>query len=49
MSKRGSAKTWSQLHGKWAMQRGGNYGEDILSIYKEMSKVSVINIASVEK
>ena len=31
------------------MQRGGNYGEDILSIYKEMSKVSVINIASVEK
>ena len=47
--KRGSAKTWSQLHGKWAMQRGGNYGEDILSIYKEMSKVSVINIAAVEK
>lgn len=47
--KRGSAKTWSQLHGKWAMQRGGNYGEDILSIYKEMSKVSIINIASVEK
>lgn len=47
--KRGSAKTWSQLHGKWAMQRGGNYGEDILSIYNEMSKVSVINIASVEK
>ncbi len=47
--KRGSAKTWSQLHGKWAMQRGGNYGDEILSIYNEMSKVPVINVASVKK
>lgn len=47
--KRGSAKTWPQLHGKWAMQRGGNYGNDVLSIYREMSKVSVIRIASVNK
>ena len=47
--KRGSAKTWSQLHGKWAMQSGGNYGNEILSIYREMSKVPVINIASVNK
>lgn len=46
--KRGSAKTWSQLHGKWAMQRGGNYGDEILSIYNEMSKVPVMNIASVK-
>ena len=43
--KRGSAKTWFQLHGSCAMQRGGNYGEDILSIYREMSKVPVINVA----
>lgn len=47
--KRGSAKTWLQLHGKWAMQRGGNYGEDILSIYKEMSKVPVMDLASFKK
>lgn len=47
--KRGSAKTWSQLHGKWAMQRGGNYGEEILSIYSEMSKVPVVNLSSIKK
>ena len=47
--KRGSAKTWSQLHGKWAMQRGGNYGDEILSIYNEMSKVPVMNVASIQK
>ena len=36
--KRGSAKTWQSLHRKWAMQPRGNYGTDILSIYKEMGK-----------
>ena len=47
--KRGSATTWQKLQGKWAMQPTGNYGDDILSIYKEMSKVSVINLASTKK
>lgn len=47
--KRGSAKTWLQLHGKWAMQRGGNYGEDILSIYKEMSKAPAMDFSSIKK
>lgn len=36
--KRGSATTYPQLHQKWAMQKSGNYGHDILSIYLEMSK-----------
>lgn len=47
--KRGSATTWNQLQGKWAMQPTGNYGNDILSIYKEMSKVSIISLASTKK
>ncbi|MDA5561731.1 glucosaminidase domain-containing protein [Exiguobacterium sp. MMG028] len=36
--KRGSATTWPSLHRKWAMQPKGNYGNEILSIYQEMSK-----------
>lgn len=44
--KRGSATTWPKLHGKWAMQRTGNYGNDILAIYNEMSKIPVITPAS---
>lgn len=46
--KRGSAKTWPDLHGKWAMQIGGNYGNEILSIYREMSNSSVLRFASLK-
>ncbi|MED3724593.1 S-layer homology domain-containing protein [Priestia filamentosa] len=33
---KGIAPTWPDLQGRWAMQPRGNYGDDILSIYKEM-------------
>lgn len=39
--KRGSAPTWPVLQGKWAMQPRGNYGNDILSIYKEMERTKL--------
>lgn len=39
--KRGSATTWPVLQGKWAMQPRGNYGNDILSIYKEMERTKL--------
>ncbi|TCI24296.1 hypothetical protein EVJ27_11750 [Exiguobacterium sp. SH3S2] len=39
--KRGSATTWPALHRKWAMQPSGNYGTDILSIYREMGRTQI--------
>lgn len=39
--KRGSATTWPALHRKWAMQPKGNYGTEILSIYKEMGRTQL--------
>lgn len=33
---RGVAPTWQQLHGRWAMQPTGNYGEEILQMHKNM-------------
>ncbi|WP_236633782.1 MULTISPECIES: glucosaminidase domain-containing protein [unclassified Exiguobacterium] len=39
--KRGSATTWPALHRKWAMQPKGNYGTEILSIYKEMGRTQI--------
>lgn len=39
--KRGSATTWPALHRKWAMQPSGNYGTEILSIYKEMGRTQL--------
>ena len=39
--KRGSAPTWPALQGKWAMQPRGNYGNDILAIYKEMERTKL--------
>jgi N-acetylmuramoyl-L-alanine amidase len=34
---RGSAKTWSDLNGKWAVP-GDSYGESIIDLYRRMSK-----------
>lgn len=34
--KRGVAPTWQDLHGRWAMQPAGNYGEEILQMHKNM-------------
>ncbi|WP_251131583.1 glucosaminidase domain-containing protein [Exiguobacterium sp. s21] len=39
--KRGSATTWPALHRKWAMQPSGNYGNEILFIYKEMGQTKL--------
>ncbi|MCT4796000.1 glucosaminidase domain-containing protein [Exiguobacterium alkaliphilum] len=39
--KRGSATTWPALHRKWAMQPKGNYGTEILSIYREMERTQL--------
>lgn len=35
---RGSAKTWEQLNGKWAVP-GNDYGQDILRLHKSLLKV----------
>ncbi|HWO98985.1 MAG TPA: S-layer homology domain-containing protein [Bacillus sp. (in: firmicutes)] len=46
---RGIAPTWPDLHKRWAMQANGNYGEDILSIYEEMSRMPVSIVAPLEQ
>lgn len=33
---RGIAKTYPELHGRWAMQNGGNYGKEILVLHKNI-------------
>jgi hypothetical protein len=47
--KRGIAPTWPDLHKKWAMQPTGNYGEDILSIYEQMSRTPIVVSVPLEK
>lgn len=46
---RGIAPTWPDLHKRWAMQSSGNYGEDILSIYEEMSRMPILISAPLEQ
>lgn len=46
---RGIAPAWPDLHKRWAMQSSGNYGEDILSIYEEMSRMPISISAPLEQ
>lgn len=46
---RGIAPAWPDLHKRWAMQSSGNYGEDILSIYEEMSHMPISISAPLEQ
>lgn len=46
---RGVAPTWPDLHKRWAMQPTGNYGEEILSIYEEMSQTPLFVSAPLEQ
>lgn len=52
VSKRGSITTFPGLHGKWAMQKGGNYGTEILRLHSKMAKLpknSLIVVKPVKK
>lgn len=40
---RGSAKTWTDLNGKWAVP-GDNYGQSILNLYERMIHSSIENL-----
>lgn len=46
--KRGSAKLWQELNGKWAVP-GTNYAESILNIYKNMVRFSEQKLEAVLK
>ncbi|UFU00249.1 N-acetylmuramoyl-L-alanine amidase [Radiobacillus kanasensis] len=43
---RGSASTWTQLNGKWAVP-GDNYGQSILNLYERMIEAAIEKLNSV--